>query len=117
MALHAWSIRYAINEGFTRYDFLRGDEAYKYSFGAENRRLVNLHIRTRSRRNGASGLDPRGLGEVLEECLRYQQKGQPAKARIGYRQILQQEPAHPVAMFLLESLLRQARLNGSDAEG
>ena len=114
LVLHAWSIRYAIREGFRSYEFLRGNEAYKYSFGATDRRLVNLVIRTRSLRNAAEGLDPRGLGEVVEQCLRYQQKGQPEKAEVGYRQILRQDPSQPVATFLLASLERQRRMSGSD---
>ena len=114
LVLHAWSIRHAIAQGMEAYDFLRGNEAYKYSFGATDRRLVNLTIRTRSRRNAAEGLDPSGMGEVLEQCLRYQQLGQPEKAEIGYRQVLQQDPAQPVAAFLLESLHRQRRMSGSD---
>src|SRR5262249_16044458 len=37
--LHAYSIRYAIENGFTEYDFLRGNEPYKYSFGVQERRI------------------------------------------------------------------------------
>lgn len=33
-ALHCWAIRAAINSQFVEYNFLRGDEAYKYSFGS-----------------------------------------------------------------------------------
>lgn len=116
LTLHAWSIRHAIRIGLQSYDFLRGNEAYKYSFGASDRRLVNVTIQTRSRLNAAGALDPVGMGEVLEHCLRYQQKGQPEKAETGYRQVLQQEPAHPVATFLLDLLHRQRRMNGSGGE-
>ncbi|MFX8797557.1 GNAT family N-acetyltransferase, partial [Acinetobacter baumannii] len=37
--LHAHSIRHAIAGGFTEYDFLRGNESYKYSFGVKERRI------------------------------------------------------------------------------
>jgi CelD/BcsL family acetyltransferase involved in cellulose biosynthesis len=35
-------IQSAIDEGITQYDFLRGDEKYKYRFGAEDRATVRL---------------------------------------------------------------------------
>jgi len=46
MVLHA--IEYAIRMGFSVYDFMRGDEPYKYSFGATVRNNYNLTIRRRS---------------------------------------------------------------------
>ncbi len=39
LLLKAWSIRYAIEAGFREYDFLRGDEAYKYDLGGQDRKL------------------------------------------------------------------------------
>jgi CelD/BcsL family acetyltransferase involved in cellulose biosynthesis len=39
LLLKAWSIRYAIENGFREYDFLRGDEAYKYDLGGRDRKL------------------------------------------------------------------------------
>jgi CelD/BcsL family acetyltransferase involved in cellulose biosynthesis len=35
LVLHAHSIRHAIANGFRTYDFLRGNEGYKYSLGAQ----------------------------------------------------------------------------------
>lgn len=35
-------IQSAIHEGMTQYDFLRGDERYKYQFGAEDRTTVRI---------------------------------------------------------------------------
>ena len=40
----AYSIKYAIENGFRIYDFLRGDEEYKYYFGAINRFNTNITI-------------------------------------------------------------------------
>ena len=37
--LHAFSIRHAIENGFSEYDFLRGNEPYKYSFGCAERKI------------------------------------------------------------------------------
>lgn len=40
LILHAHSIRHAIQCGFKTYDFLRGNEPYKYSLGTAERRIV-----------------------------------------------------------------------------
>jgi hypothetical protein len=45
--LHAYSIRYAINSGFRTYDFLRGNEPYKYLFGAEERHIRYIIVSAR----------------------------------------------------------------------
>jgi CelD/BcsL family acetyltransferase involved in cellulose biosynthesis len=45
MVLHAHSIRTAIERGFRRYDFLRGNEPYKYSFATGERHIESLVIR------------------------------------------------------------------------
>jgi CelD/BcsL family acetyltransferase involved in cellulose biosynthesis len=42
IVLHAYSIRYAIQRGFTTYDFLRGNEPYKYSFCKQERRIRHI---------------------------------------------------------------------------
>jgi len=42
------SLRLAIGQGFRCFDFLRGDEAYKASWGAESRPLIELRIVGRS---------------------------------------------------------------------
>ena len=44
LALHAHSIRWAIANGFQTYDFLRGDEGYKYSFGATDQHIKYIVI-------------------------------------------------------------------------
>ncbi|WAS91292.1 GNAT family N-acetyltransferase [Nannocystis punicea] len=48
MLLHAHSIRAAIELGFVRYDFLRGNEPYKYSFANAERRIESLVVRRAS---------------------------------------------------------------------
>jgi len=37
-------IQWSTNQGKKRFDFMRGDEEYKYRFGAENRQLFRLQI-------------------------------------------------------------------------
>ena len=39
---HAWEIKEAIEQGYTAYDLLRGDEPYKYDLGAKDRWLGRL---------------------------------------------------------------------------
>jgi CelD/BcsL family acetyltransferase involved in cellulose biosynthesis len=42
VCLFARVFRHAIEEGAKEFDFLKGEEDYKYRFGAENRDYVNL---------------------------------------------------------------------------
>jgi CelD/BcsL family acetyltransferase involved in cellulose biosynthesis len=49
LVLHAHSIRVSIERGIRTYDFLRGNEPYKYSFGAHDRTVRSLVITRRSR--------------------------------------------------------------------
>ena len=45
LLLHAYSIRAAIERGFVRYDFLRGNEPYKFSFATAERRIESVVLR------------------------------------------------------------------------
>ena len=56
--LHAYSIRHAIAHGFVEYDFLRGNEPYKYSFGCKERKIHSIVLETRSGRNLGGRIDP-----------------------------------------------------------
>ncbi len=38
-------IQWAIEHGRQSYDFMRGDEEYKYRFGAKDRRVMRLQVR------------------------------------------------------------------------
>ena len=65
-AMVAYSLRYAIENGFQVYDFLRGDEPYKYSFGATERFNTDVLITRKS-----LGLTARKLiGRTLPSQLR-----------------------------------------------
>lgn len=44
VVLTANAIEHAIESGHETFDFLRGDETYKYRFGAEDTRIYRLHI-------------------------------------------------------------------------
>ncbi|MEW5802721.1 MAG: GNAT family N-acetyltransferase [bacterium] len=45
--LFAWTIRDAIEKGFLEYDFLRGEEHYKYRWGSTNRTAITLQLYNR----------------------------------------------------------------------
>jgi CelD/BcsL family acetyltransferase involved in cellulose biosynthesis len=45
LLLHADAIRAAIERGFVRYDFLRGNEPYKFSFATAERRIESVVLR------------------------------------------------------------------------
>jgi CelD/BcsL family acetyltransferase involved in cellulose biosynthesis len=110
LILHAHSIRYAIANGFSSYDFLRGNEAYKYSFGAEERRIHCLVIGTKTGRNLGETLAPRSLPAVLQHAAELHRRGNLAEAERGYRQILAVEPAHQAAL----QGLNRVRVSKSD---
>jgi hypothetical protein len=57
--LYAYSIRYAIHHGFTTYDFLRGNESYKYSFGKKERRIRHIVVGARDVRKPRATADGR----------------------------------------------------------
>lgn len=47
LALHAFSLRTAIQRGYRTYEFLRGNDPYKYAFSDSERRLRKLVVSTR----------------------------------------------------------------------
>ena len=97
LVLHAHSIRHAIAQGFRTYDFLRGNEAYKYSFGARERRIHCITISTKTGRNLGEQLDRRSIPAVMQYVAELHDRGNLADAERGYRQILAIEPAHQAA--------------------
>lgn len=105
LVLHAHSIRYAIENGFTEYDFLRGNETYKYSFGVKERRIRCVVIGTRNGRNLGGKLDRRTVPAALKEATELHQARKLPQAERGYRQILEVEPDNVDAMHRLGQLL------------
>jgi hypothetical protein len=68
--LHAHSIRHAIAEGFSTYDFLRGDEPYKFLFAPQQQhRLKPVAVGTKTGRNLGGKLDPRCGPEMMRIAL------------------------------------------------
>ncbi|MFZ5692976.1 MAG: GNAT family N-acetyltransferase [Pseudomonadota bacterium] len=105
LVLHAHSIRYAIGQGIKTYDFLRGNEPYKYSFGAKERPIACIVISTRSDRNLGDKLAPGSVPAVFARAAELHKAGKLAIAERGYRQILDTDPGHAQALFCLGQLM------------
>lgn len=105
LILHGHCIKLAIENGFTTYDFLRGDEPYKFAFGVTESRVNCAAIYTRNGSNVGDRLDPRSLDTVFLEVTKLHQAGQLARAENGYRQILASDPLHARALYGIGQLL------------
>ena len=114
--LHAYAIRHAIARGFVTYDFLRGDEPYKYLFTSQDRRLRACAVTTRSGRNLSGSLDPRGLAVMRDLALEQEDKDDMAAAERAHRQILAMQPDDAPTLYRLGRLLT-ARGEHAEAEG
>ena len=106
LTLHAHSIRAAIDMGLSRYDFLRGNERYKYSFGSTERQIFNTLIRVKSKPGKRPLLDVRSIPKALALAKRQAAEGERAKAETGYRQILSLDPTCLNAALGLAELRR-----------
>ncbi len=105
LVLHAHSIRYAIGRGFKTYDFLRGNESYKYSFGATERLISCIAVSTRSERNLGDKLMPGSVAAVFGRATELHKAGKLAQAERGYRQILDTDQKHAQALYCLGQLM------------
>lgn len=105
LALHAHSIRHAIENGFRTYDLLRGNEPYKYSLGARDRVIECITVSTKTGLNPGDRLALRSLPTVFKEVTALHQRQQREKAETGYRQILATAPNHVGALYGLGQLL------------
>lgn len=68
LALHAHSISWAIDQKLDIYDFCHGNEPYKYSFGATDKRLTHLTIR-REPNTTRLLLDPAHVREAVDRTI------------------------------------------------
>ncbi len=110
--LHAYSIRHAIAHGFTSYDFCKGNEDYKYLFGARDRHLNPVAVRTVSGRNLSENPDPSWVPTMLSVTLDFENTGAMADAELGYRQILEVAPDNALALFRYGRFLAQTGAYG-----
>ncbi|WP_439502034.1 GNAT family N-acetyltransferase [Aminobacter ciceronei] len=105
LILHGHCIKLAIENGLTTYDFLRGDEPYKFAFGVTESKINCAQIYTKSGRNNGDRLDTRSLNGIFAEVTRLHQQGQLERAENGYRQILATDATHPRALYGIGQLL------------
>jgi CelD/BcsL family acetyltransferase involved in cellulose biosynthesis len=89
LVLHAHTIRYAIENGFKTYDFLRGNEPYKYSFATGEYRVINTRVETKSGANLGARIDPMSVPMVLALAKDLARNSHAAAAEYAYRQVLQ----------------------------
>jgi CelD/BcsL family acetyltransferase involved in cellulose biosynthesis/cytochrome c-type biogenesis protein CcmH/NrfG len=113
LMLHAHSIRHAVANGIGTYDFLRGNEPYKYSFAAGERRLMSLMLTRRDGSVLATRLDRRSLKLALKRSLEHDKEGRADKAERGFRQVLEVEPESAEALYGLGKILAK---RGAHAE-
>jgi len=89
------------------YDFLRGDEQFKYSYGAVDRNILYLRISTKSGTNLNHTLDPKCIEEVLKITAELKKTGKLKEVEAGYQQILEADPKHAETLSLYGHLLYQ----------
>ncbi|WP_458756981.1 GNAT family N-acetyltransferase [Afipia sp. TerB] len=104
VVMHAYSIRHAIASGFTEYDFLRGNEPYKYPFGVSEQTIRCIVIDTKNGLNLGGKLDRRTIPGALELATDLHKAGKLAEAERGYGQILDIEPRNADAIHRLGQL-------------
>jgi CelD/BcsL family acetyltransferase involved in cellulose biosynthesis len=105
LVLHAYCIRKAIEMGFRGYDFLRGNEPYKYSF-ATGETTINCYLaQTKSGRNLNRQIDAKSVGSVFRQATEFHKGGDLIRAEAVYRQVLEADPAHTLSLYGLGQLL------------
>lgn len=104
MVLHACNIRWAIEHGIRTYDFLRGNEPYKYSLGAVDVRLQYPLLRTQSGTNLNGQLDPGCIDEALRLADDFARRNRAHRAVTICQQILTTVPENEAAQRLLQAL-------------
>jgi CelD/BcsL family acetyltransferase involved in cellulose biosynthesis/Tfp pilus assembly protein PilF len=105
LVLHGYAIRHAIANGITKYDFLRGNEPYKYSFGCEEMRIRSLFLTTRNQCNLGGKIDARSVPVVLERAFELHQAGKLDKAERACKQVLDVDPNNARALHLLGTVV------------
>jgi tetratricopeptide (TPR) repeat protein len=102
--LHAYGIKYAIENEFKVYDFMMGNEAYKFSFGAKERQIKIVVIQRESQNKK---LNARTIPEALQISVHYQRANRLDEAERGYRQILEAQPQQQEALYRLGVVMQR----------
>lgn len=107
LMLQTHCIRWSIAQGLKRYDFTLGDEPYKYSFGAVDRKISSTEISTKTGVNVSNRLDEGSREDVAEHIRRYAARGRSEDARTAARQALEVWPDLSTAVDV-EALIAKA---------
>ncbi|HEY9725073.1 MAG TPA: GNAT family N-acetyltransferase [Chroococcales cyanobacterium] len=107
IVLHAYGIQYAIQHGFKVYDFMMGNEAYKYSFGAKERHIRAVVVRRKDWLGQNRKLDVRTIPKALQITANYHRANQLVEAEQGYRKILDVQAEHPDALYGLGVIMQR----------
>jgi tetratricopeptide (TPR) repeat protein len=105
--LHALAIQYAIQNGFKIYDFLMGNEAYKFSFGAKERHIKLVEIQRKNLTIQNRKLDVRTIPIALEISANHRRANRLVEAKQAYHQILNVQPEHPDALYGLGVVMQR----------
>jgi tetratricopeptide (TPR) repeat protein len=97
--LHAYSIRHAIGEGLLTYDFLRGNEPYKYTFGASDRVIKCIDVSTTDRRNLGGRIDRRSIPMVMQRAANHCKAQKLVEAAAAFQQVLDADPQCANALY------------------
>lgn len=87
MMLHGYAIRKAIDEGYLKYDFLRGDETYKADLGAKLEVLYYPVLRRRSHMPSQDLLSPLSLRPLVSSIEALADAGDYDRIKAAARQI------------------------------
>lgn len=86
LMLQAHCIRWAIANGFKRYDLTIGNEPYKYSLGGVDRTINSAEVFTRTGTNTTATLDESCREDVEQLIRRYVAKGRHEDAQLAANQ-------------------------------
>nr|WP_028754029.1 GNAT family N-acetyltransferase [Rhizobium leucaenae] len=110
LTLHAYTIRWGIENGFRIYDLGAGDYEHKYIFGSVSRRIERYRIDTRTGRNLGERLDAHCIPFVLTRIKNLYAAGDLADAEIGCRQVLASDPEQGEAVSLYREVVASRTL-------
>ncbi len=107
LVLHGYCIRRAIEQGYRTYDFLRGNEPYKYSFGTKESAIHCFLVQTKTGRNLGDRLEKGSLAGACQwrtNFIRIESWHRPNTLTVkSWRRY----PQYPDALYGLGQLLTQ----------
>ncbi|WP_353931911.1 GNAT family N-acetyltransferase [Okeanomitos corallinicola TIOX110] len=107
IVLHTYSIRYAIQNGFKIYDFLRGDEDYKFSFAPETRLIKHILLKRKNVNSQQINSGLKGISTALQFAVQYHQSNSLKEAEKCYSYVLKVQNNYPDALYGMSLIARQ----------